>query len=196
MSACSNTVSSCSQVPAAVVKLDRTWMSMSWAAASSTARGCRSSRTRGGELQHLLPADRGQLPRIRNDPRIRREHPGDVGEDLAIAQSQSRGDRHSRSVRTATAQRRDVTRRGDPLIAGHQDDGPGVEGIEDPLRAYVLQSRVAVAIVGQNPGLRAGHDTARDPRSCTADAASAHEMHSPTDNSASSSRSCGRDDIA
>ena len=91
--------------------------------------------SRRGEVQHLRPADGGQLARPRHDARVGREDPVDVGEDLALAQAERRGQGHRRRVGTAAAQRGDVPAGRDPLEAGDEHDRPGVQLLEDAQRA-------------------------------------------------------------
>ena len=62
---------------------------MSWAMASSTARGCSTVAPAAARWQHLGAADGGQRARPRHDARVGCEDPVDVGEDLALAQARA-----------------------------------------------------------------------------------------------------------
>ena len=66
------------------------------------------ARAGGGHLEHLLEGDARQLARVRHDPRIGREDPGDVGVDFAHVGAERCGNRHRARVRAAAPERGDV----------------------------------------------------------------------------------------
>ena len=114
-------------------------------------------RPAGGHLEHLLVGDARQPARGRHDPRVGGEDAVDVGVDLADLGVQGCGQRDGRGVGAAAAERGDllgVLR--DALEAGDDDDRALVQRRPDPARRDVDDPRLAVAGVGDDPGLAAG----------------------------------------
>ena len=54
--------------------------------------GLQDSRAGVGELEHLFVADRGEFARIGHHPGICGEYPGHIGENVAFARAQHRGE--------------------------------------------------------------------------------------------------------
>src|SRR5688500_14457945 len=85
------------RVPGSVLKLERTWMSTSCAAASSTARGCITPAPAAASWSIWSRPTNGQPPRLGHHPRVGGEHPVYVGVDLAGPQPEGGGHRDRRA---------------------------------------------------------------------------------------------------
>ena len=182
------------QVPGSEVKLDRTWMSMSWAAASSTARVCRTRAPASASWSisswltavslRALVTTRGSAV---NTPgtSVKMSHsraPSAEARAIAVASEPPRPS-------VVTSPWPDM-----PWNPATSTIAPCVQRLDDPLgdicRSRALPWASSVTI----PACAPVSETARSPRSCTAIAASAQDIISPTDSSASSSRGCGSAD--
>ena len=114
------------------------------------------ARARRRHLEHLLVADRVQLPRVRDDARICGVHAVDVRVDLARFGAERGRERHRGRVRAPAAERGDVEVGGDTLEARHENYPLRVESLVDATGADVDDLRLAVGGVRDDAGLRAG----------------------------------------
>src|SRR5438093_1861713 len=106
-----------------------------------------------GQLQHLLVADHGELPRLLDGPRVCVVDTLDVGIDFGALGAESRRQRHRRRVRAAAPQRGDVLFFRYALEPGDDHDPPHVKLLLDPLWLYAMDARPAVASVSADARL-------------------------------------------
>ena len=113
-------------------------------------------RAEARHLEHLLEGDGVEPPRFGHDPRIGRIHAVDVGVDLALVGLERRGQRDAGGIGTAAPERGDVLFGVDPLKAGDDDDGPGLEVGAHVLLVDAEDARLGERVVGQDAHLPAG----------------------------------------
>ena len=115
------------------------------------------------ELQHLLVGDRVELARVRDDPRVGGEDAVDVGVDLADVGLERGRQRDRGGVGAAAAEGGDLLGLlADALEAGHDHDVALVDRAADPTGRDVEDLGLAVDVVGDHAGLRAGERPGRE----------------------------------
>ena len=125
-----------------------------------------NSSTDRGELQHFLRADLRKPSCVRNDPRIGRMNPVDVGVDLASTAgtaSFQRGRKcHCSRIRSAAANRRDFTDWRNPLKSSHHRDAAFIDQVVETSGLDRENSGPTVRLVGTNSRFTAAKRNCRN----------------------------------
>ena len=115
--------------------------------------GGEDAGARGRHLEHLVEADAGQLPGVRDEPRIGRVDPPDVGVDLTEVCAERGRQRDCGRVGAAAAEGRHLEGGRDALEARDEDDRALVERLVDPAGPHLDDLGLAVDGVGDDPRL-------------------------------------------
>ena len=108
----------------------------------------------GGQFQHLVITDLGELGGFGNHAGVGGVDSFHVGVDVAAVGVQGGGQRDGGGVGAAAPQRRNVLVRRQPLEPGH-DDQPAVgKFLPQPGRVNLADARAPVGVVGADAGLR------------------------------------------
>src|SRR5271169_3962718 len=107
-------------------------------------------------FEHFLEGHALESPRLGNDAWIRGIDAVDIGVDLTLVGFQCGGERDTRGIRAATAQRRDIALGVDALEAGNDHNRPLGKVLAQRRDVDVKNTRLGECAVGQDAHLPAG----------------------------------------